>query len=74
MNTTRAEHLAWCKERALQYIDTGDIQQGITSMLSDLGKHPETEGHGAIQLTGMMMFSGLLDTTEKARKHIQGFN
>jgi hypothetical protein len=39
---TRAEHLAWCKERALEYLDMGDRVNAMASMISDLGKHPET--------------------------------
>ena len=35
---TRAEHLAWCKKRALEYVDAGDLLQAYTSMASDLGK------------------------------------
>ena len=40
---TRKEHLEWCKARALEYLDRGDIQNAVTSMMSDLGKHPGTE-------------------------------
>ncbi len=38
----REQHLAWCKGRALQYLDRGDYGQAIASMGSDLGKHEET--------------------------------
>lgn len=38
----RIEHVKWCKERALQYIDRGDYQGAFGSMASDLGKHKET--------------------------------
>lgn len=72
--TTRAEHLAWCKERALQYVNSGDVRQGLTSMLSDMGKHDETKDHAALQLMAMLMFSGQLSTTDEARKFINGFN
>lgn len=37
--TTRADHLAWCKQRALQYVDAGDLTGAYASMTSDLGKH-----------------------------------
>jgi len=33
---TRDEHLKWCKERALEYVDAGDLQQALTSMLWEL--------------------------------------
>jgi hypothetical protein len=39
---TREEHLAWCKQRALEYVDRGELLNAVTSMLNDLGKHPET--------------------------------
>ena len=71
---TRAEHLAWCKERALEYVDRGDTAQAFASMGSDLGKHPETEGHVAIQLGMMQIMTGGLSTPEDMRKFINGFN
>jgi hypothetical protein len=71
---TRAEHLAWCKRRALEYCDIGDVNQAFASMGSDLGKHPKTENHPAIQLGMMMLMSGHLSTPEKMRKFIEGFN
>lgn len=42
MAENRAEHLAWAKQRALEYLDAGDLGNAIASMVSDLGKHPET--------------------------------
>ena len=35
---SRAEHLAWCKTRALAYVDNGDCASAVVSLLSDLGK------------------------------------
>jgi hypothetical protein len=72
--TTRADHLAWCKKRALEYVDAGELSQAYASMASDLGKHPGTEGHSAIQLGAMLMFGGHLNTPERMRKFIEGFN
>ncbi len=72
-DVTRAEHLAWCKERALAYLPA-DPQQAFTSMASDLGKHPETEGHVAIDLGMMMLMGGQMETAEQTRKFIDGFN
>lgn len=72
--TTRAEHLAWCKTRALQYVDAGDTTNAYASMTSDLMKHPETEGHAAIQLGMMLMMGGHLSTPQQMREYINGFN
>jgi hypothetical protein len=38
----RSEHLALCKKRALEYLDQGDLMNAVTSMGSDMSKHPET--------------------------------
>lgn len=58
----------------MQYINAGDVRQGLTSMLSDMGKHDETKDHSALQLMAMMMFSGQLKSASEAGKFIQGFN
>ena len=71
---TRQEHLDWCKERALEYVDMGDLQNAYASMASDLSKHPETEKHAAISLGLMMMMGGHLSTADKMRTFIEGFN
>lgn len=72
--TTRAEHLEWCKRRALEYVDANDNTQAFTSMASDLRKHPETEKHGGVELGMMLLMGGHLDTAEEMRKYINGFN
>lgn len=72
--TSRADHLAWCKQRALEYVDLGDNPQAFASMASDLNKHSGTQGHSAIQLGTMLLFGGHLSTPEQMRKFIEGFN
>ena len=71
---TRAEHLEWCKQRARAYIERGDVLNGITSMLSDLDKHPETTGHKGGDICMMLMLSGGLRDPAEARRFIDGFN
>jgi len=71
---TRAEHLQWCKDRAIEYIQGGDISQGITSMMSDMRKHQETTSESCMTLCMMMLKSGQLTTQQEAEKFINGFN
>ena len=71
---SRQEHLDWCKKRAFEYVDIGDLENAFSSMLSDLGKHPETQNHIGIKLGMMLMMSHMLDSQEKMRKFIIGFN
>ena len=72
--TTRAEHLALCKERALKELSAGTPENALISMMSDLTKHPETDNHAALMLTTMMMLGGQLKTHSEAKRHIEGFN
>ncbi len=74
METTRQEHLKWCKQRALEYVDMGNLGQAWASMCSDLGEHPETAGHVAIKLGTVMMSNNHLSTPHKMRDFICGFN
>lgn len=73
---TRDEHLAWCKQRALEYVDAGNLEEAFTSFLSDVSTHPETQG---IQKTAGMLglpllLGGHLNTPQKMREHIEGYN
>lgn len=72
---TREEHLKWCKQRAMEYVSTGDYNSAVTSMLSDLGKHPETakSSDGILAQMGMMeLMRG--PTRESITRYIEGFN
>lgn len=71
---TRQEHMAWCKERALAYVDSKDLEGALASMMSDLRKHQETEDHPGIMLGMMLKMSGKLNTPEETKKFIEGFN
>ena len=70
----RNEHLSWCKKRALEYIELGELNNALVSMYSNLRKHEETENHAGIKLGVMLQIGGHLDTLSKAKKFIEGFN
>lgn len=72
---TRDEHIAWCKRRALDYLDRDDVEDGvrlaITSLLSDLNKHPETKPSG--KSWGLLGLSVAMENdTARAREFIEG--
>ena len=71
--TTREEHLAWCKDRALEYVNSGDITNAVASMGSDLNKHPGTRDHSGIMLGLMLRMSGSLSNPHEARRWIESF-
>ena len=72
---TRAEHLQWCKDRAMEYVNSGDLQRAFTSMCSDILNHPETAHHSVTNQLGMMqLMGGFLDTPKMMEDWIKGYN
>ena len=69
---TREEHMAWCKQRAHEYLKTGDLQNAVASMISDLSKHPETEGAGK-SMAPIGLFAVMSGDDHEVRKFIDGF-
>jgi hypothetical protein len=76
---TREEHLALCKTRAIAYIERGMLCDAMTSMLSDLTKHPETKRIAdADTSAGRALFSLALlyernGDREAMRRWVEGF-
>lgn len=71
---TRDEHLAWCKKRALKYLDRGDVPNAIASMMSDMQKHDETKFDSDSILSAMGMMAAMSGDPNEARRYIVGFN
>ena len=70
----RAQYIEWCKKRALAYVDQGQLQQALSSMLSDLKRHPKTVNHPGIAFAVGRMELGDLTTSQQVREFIEGFN
>lgn len=70
----RAKHVEWCKKRALEYVDEGDLTNALASMGSDLSKHDETANHPGIMIGMQLMMFGGLSIPDEMRKFIEGFN
>lgn len=71
---SRAEHLAWCKERALEYVERREYANAVASMLSDLRKHPETAASGGPAFVMLGIDAVRRADPEGVRKFITGFN
>jgi hypothetical protein len=58
---TRDEHLAWCKRRALEYVDAGDLSRAVATIEADLKMHPDTDNpalNGLVMIGMMYVTSG----------------
>lgn len=70
---TRDEHLEWCKQRAREYLNDGDIKNAVTSMLSDLSKHPETADLSQGGFAQIGMHTILTGDMNLATRFVEGF-
>jgi hypothetical protein len=68
----RDEHLAWAKKRAHEYVDRGELMNAVTSMGSDMKKHPELGINDHVFLAGCMF--EVKKGPEAVRRWIDGFN
>lgn len=61
---SRTEHVNWCKQRALEFVNEGDLKNAFTSMCSDMTKHTETKQYAdTLALLGtLLMQAGKLNT------------
>jgi hypothetical protein len=66
---TRTEHVEWAKQRALEYLDRGELGNAVASMTSDLLKHPET----AASVTMEFLIVMTCHTSDDVRRWIMGF-
>lgn len=69
----RDEHLAWAKQRALEYLDAGELTNAFASMGSDLSKHPELAEIGRVMCQVGVIY--VLNRNARELRHwIEGFN
>jgi hypothetical protein len=73
----RAEHLQWCKDRAMEYLDAGDYEGALASMMSDLSKHEGTAFKSG-GTAGLLMMAGGIEARNRnysgVKRWIEGFN
>jgi hypothetical protein len=56
----RRRNLAWCKKRALEYVDA-DLTHAVDNMASDLKTHPDTDNPALNGLVMIGMQSSILE-------------
>lgn len=53
---SQREHIDWCKKRALEYVDDGDLTNAYASFMSDMSKHDETANNMALKMGNALFF------------------
>lgn len=69
----RAEHLQWCKKRAIEYLNQNDIQQAAASFMSDMRKNEDTAKSMSFG-DSLIMMELMNPNKESMRRCINGFN
>lgn len=70
--TTAAEHFAWARGRAMEYVEAGDGGNAMASLVSDLSKHPGTAGILTADLQGLFLGEVAIGGAVGARRFIEG--
>jgi hypothetical protein len=68
---TREEHVEWCKARAMEYYNQGDMQNAVTSMASDMNKREDTRVAHVLIMLGMLHLTNHDD--REIKRWIEGF-
>lgn len=76
---SRAEHLAWCKQRALDYVNRGELVNALASFTSDMDKHPDTAETMHSEAISMLAAveavpAVMANDAARLRRFIEGFN
>lgn len=69
---SREDHLERCKINAREYIKRFDVTNAVTSMLSDLNKHPETSKFADV-LAQLGMMYVMQNDIKGAERWVEGF-
>lgn len=69
----REAHLVWCKQRAIEYWQAGELADAVASMGRDLAKHPDTARSINNAITGLGMHAVLSRNSAGVRRWIDGF-
>jgi hypothetical protein len=70
---SRDEHLAWCKRRALEYVDAGDLSLAVAGMASALKTHPDTDNPALNGLATIGMMYVADGDKAAVQRWIEGF-
>lgn len=73
MEGSREDHLAFCKRRALEYVDAGLLDQAVASMGSDLLKHEDTRQLGGPVFMSAGLIAAMSHDAHALRRWILGF-
>jgi hypothetical protein len=71
LTESREEHVEWCKARAMEYYNEGDMQSAVTSMVSDMDKREDTKINSALVMLSMTYL--LHGSLSDIKRWIQGF-
>jgi len=70
---SQRDYIGWCRVRALDILEKGDLEGAYVSFLLELGKCEETKDLVYFKLTTRLQAAGMLNTSEEVRDHLNRF-
>ena len=70
-----SEHMRWCKQRALEYVDRGELENALASFVSDIRKHESTAGNETLVFMCAVEGIAAVESGDgsRMRRFIEGF-
>lgn len=69
----RNQYLQWSKDRALQYLNTGDLTNAVASIISDLNQRGYDDTKINFYLANAGLISAMHDDPVGVKRFIDGF-
>jgi hypothetical protein len=67
----RTQYIEWCKDRAREYLDAGQLSDALASMISDMNQRKDTQVSSYLATFGLSCV--MRNDTEAVRRFISGF-
>jgi hypothetical protein len=73
VHASRRDHLIWCRQQAMESLETDDLVKVFEIMLFNINNNPDTENHSFIRIGILLKAEGYLQTKEDFVKWINHF-
>jgi len=70
----RKEYIEWCKKRALERVEKGELAEAIVALSNDMSKSSKTIDHPLIDYGMILVIAGYFSTAKQVKEFINTIN
>ena len=74
MMSKRKEHIEWCKKRALERVEKGELAEAVVALSNDMSKSSKTIDHPLIDYGMILVIAGYFSTAKQVKEFINTIN